>query len=180
VANVHLEDPQPKVNRTASRLSVPEIDRNDRTELTESIHSIFKKNESTNPPPDSVAVPEFILDIEVSSAEGEPHFQRLLLDLKSQFNIMADDVQKRINAPLQPYKGEPIFLRWETDITPLGQVEAQWKVMGRGKEYKTTFVVIKTDVFDMLLGQPSIIENQLYRSYPELAGPLRRSRQCAP
>jgi len=179
VANIDLEDPQPEVNRTESSSSAPEIDRNDRTELTENIHSVFKRNESTNLPPDSVDVPEFILDIVVSNAEGERHFRRLLLDLKSQFNIMADDVQKHMNAPLQPYKGEPIFIRWETDITLLGQVEAQWKIIGRNKEYKTTFVVIKTDVFDMLLGQPSIIENQLYRSYPELAGPLRRSLQCA-
>ncbi|KAN0066952.1 hypothetical protein V8E54_014876 [Elaphomyces granulatus] len=172
VANVDLEDPHQEVNQTESRFSVPSIDQDDRTELTENIHSILRRDESTTNPVD---LPEFILDILVSNVEGERHFRRLLLDLKSQFNVMADDVQKHMNAPLQPYNGDPIFLRWQTDIKPLGQVEAQWKIVGRSKEYKTTFVVIKTDVFDMLLGQPSIIENQLYRGYPELAGPLRRS-----
>jgi len=172
VVNVDLEDPQQEVNQTESSFSVPSIDQNDRTELTENIHSILRRDESTTNPVD---LPEFILDILVSNVEGERHFRRLLLDLKSQFNVMADDVQKHMNAPLQPYNGDRIFLRWQTDIKPLGQVEAQWKIVGRSKEYKTTFVVIKTDVFDMLLGQPSIIENQLYRGYPELAGPLRRS-----
>jgi hypothetical protein len=172
VVNVDLEDPQQEVNQTESSFSVPSIDQNDRTELTENIHSILRRDESTTNPVD---LPEFILDILVSNVEGERHFRRLLLDLKSQFNVMADDVQKHMNAPLQPYNGDPIFLGWQTDIKPLGQVEAQWKIVGRSKEYKTTFVVIKTDVFDMLLGQPSIIENQLYRGYPELAGPLRRS-----
>lgn len=86
--NVDLEDPQPEANRTASRLSVSEIDRIDRTELTENIHSILK-NESTKPPPDSVDIPEFILDIVVFNVEDKRRFRRLLLDLKSQFNIMA-------------------------------------------------------------------------------------------
>ncbi|KAI9861612.1 MAG: hypothetical protein M1813_005222 [Trichoglossum hirsutum] len=90
--------------------------------------------------------------------------RRAILDRDTYTNFMAGDVQRALEAEMQPYDGSPARLGNE-DVAPLGRVAVDWHLSRHAQTtYTTTFLVVETEDFDLLLGGPVVKEYQLWRA----------------
>ncbi|KAH0548230.1 hypothetical protein GP486_008059 [Trichoglossum hirsutum] len=114
--------------------------------------------------------PQTIVDVAIrgSKDKGRLLFRRAILDSGSYVNFMAGDVQRRLDTEMQPYVGSSEKL-WQKEVEPLGRVEVEWRFVGHSqKTYRTPFLVIEAEDFDLLLGGPLIKEHQLNKAVAAL------------
>ncbi|CAF9904963.1 MAG: hypothetical protein HETSPECPRED_004835 [Heterodermia speciosa] len=73
----------------------------------------------------------------------------------SSFDVVSKSVADALGMKMESYDGGDIKPLEET-LRPLGQLMLDWHVMGKGKTYTTTFLVLESDDFDVLLGDETI------------------------
>lgn len=110
-----------------------------------------------------------IEDIVLFATDSTPKTRRLLLDLQTEVNVMADEVQRQLKLNMAPYVGEIIHLPNRHDVKPIGEITARWKILGTKKIYTTPFLVIRNSYFDVMLGEPYIKEHELAKEEPRIA-----------
>ncbi|PWY93055.1 hypothetical protein BO94DRAFT_554622 [Aspergillus sclerotioniger CBS 115572] len=101
--------------------------------------------------------------------------RRMMLSFYSDVNIMSDEVSRKLDTDLEPYYGEPIPVVGHPDRNPLGTVKARWTFCGRAKPYRTFFYVVSNVEYDLLIGRPSMRQQELYKADPNIAKRLNAS-----
>jgi hypothetical protein len=110
-----------------------------------------------------------IVDIDMVAADSTTISRRLLLDIQTEVNVMADDIRRRLNIKMEPYCGNVIQLPSGRDVKPIGSIIVSWKVLGTEETYTTKFLVIQKSYFDVMLGRPSIEKSGLGNEDSEIA-----------
>jgi hypothetical protein len=110
-----------------------------------------------------------IEDIVLFATDSTPKTRRLLLNLQTEVNVMADDVQRQLKINMAPYYGKIIHLPGRHDVKPVGRIVATWKILGTEKIYTTPFLVIRKSYFDVMLGEPYIKKHELAKEEPRIA-----------
>ncbi|PYH92130.1 hypothetical protein BO71DRAFT_400781 [Aspergillus ellipticus CBS 707.79] len=151
----------------------------DREELTDSLHSMFRAKKNLHHPENyhHLEQCDFIYDIAILTSSNDLLRRRMLVDFETEVNVMDDDIYRRMNVRMQPYYGPAITVLGRSDVKPLGKVQATWSIYGRGKSYSTEFYIIRWASFDVLLGKTSVRELGLYRADPGIATRLRSASQ---
>lgn len=158
-----------------------ELDRPDRrAELTEMLDSVFsEKDHPQIPPPfDRLEHYDFVYDVRVCASTNNEFQRRMMLSFHMDVNIISDEVYRTLETELQPYDGDPIAVLGCPDRKPLGTVTAQWTFCGRTKPYRTVFYVVPNVEYDLLIGRPSMRQQELYRADPKIATRLNASYRC--
>ncbi|KAF7591690.1 hypothetical protein BBP40_001198 [Aspergillus hancockii] len=154
-----------------------------REELTESVGSMLSEREGSQQPELYGGLDQynFVYDVMVRSRSRNEIRRRLMLSFDAEFNIISDEMRRKLDAEMQPYHGLPVAVPGHADRKPLGTVEVQWTFCGRTKVYQTMFYVVRGVELDLLLGRHSMRKQELYRVDPEIATRLRASygRQLA-
>ncbi|KAK2768736.1 hypothetical protein FQN54_000592 [Arachnomyces sp. PD_36] len=103
--------------------------------------------------------PGFILDILLHS-NGSYSRRRAKMDTGAMGNLIAKRALSGLDVVCSEYMGLPLQ-PIGPELKPSEQVELEWSVVGREKNYTTTFCVIPDSLagFDILLGENWIIEN---------------------
>lgn len=79
------------------------------------------------------------------------------LDSGANVDVMSKRVADSLGMKLEPYFGED-NLALGGRKTPLGQLTLDWHVMGKGRTYTSTFLILDVENFDVLLGDKTIGE----------------------
>ena len=79
------------------------------------------------------------------------------LDTGADVDVMSKPVADALGMNLETYSGEDV-LPLGGRMTPLGQLTLDWHVMGKELTYTTTFLVLNTKEFDVLLSHKTIGE----------------------
>ncbi|KAF9892680.1 hypothetical protein FE257_001082 [Aspergillus nanangensis] len=134
-------------------------------QLTESLDSMFRDRERLHPfNAHDLAHRDFIYNVVLPAATGGKIRRRLLLDFKTDVNIMSYSTYQRLGLTADHYDSMvPIQRSGQPEVKPIATVGAQWCLYGDHKSYDTVFYVVRECEFDLLLGRPSVIEHQLYR-----------------
>ena len=77
------------------------------------------------------------------------------LDTGSAVNVVSKPVAEALGMNMEPYYGADVVPLGGT-MRPLGQLTLDWHVMGKGKTYTTTFLVLESEEFDVLLSDETI------------------------
>ena len=91
-----------------------------------------------------------------------------ILDTRSSVDFIGESLADSLKMTVDPYKGENLV---GGTITPLGQLNLDWHVMGKTKTYTTRFLVLNSDRtkdFDVLLGSDTISSIGFYSSSPNV------------
>jgi hypothetical protein len=103
-----------------------------------------------------------IVDIAVRKSAGGLLHRRAILNTESSQSYMAGDVYRALGIEKFPYQEPSVVEPGEKEVTPLGQVKAEWHLAtNREKTYTSLFLIIETEDFDFSLGNPLIREHQL-------------------
>lgn len=135
-------------------------------QLTESIDSMFAQSPLSHQvyPDRDLADYDFIYDVLVYTASGGKIRRRLVVDFRTDVNIMSDAVYRRLHMKASAYdETQSIRLPGRGDVKPLGTVVVQWSLLGDSSVYHTRFYVVRGWHMDLVLGRPSVKEHQLYR-----------------
>jgi hypothetical protein len=107
---------------------------------------------------------DFIYDILVYTGDGDKILRRLVVDFRTDVNIMSDEVYRWLHMKASAYdEAQSVRLPGRGDEKPLGTVAVQWSLVGDSSIYHTRFYVVKGWHTDLVLGRPSVKELQLYR-----------------
>lgn len=77
------------------------------------------------------------------------------LDTGSSVDLVSKSVAEALDMKMEPYYDGDVVPLGET-MTPLGQLTLDWHVMGKGKTYTTTFLILDSKEFDVLLSDETI------------------------
>jgi hypothetical protein len=106
---------------------------------------------------------EGLIDIGLYGVDGKIVFRRMVIDMGSKVNVMADDVRCDLGIEMDKYTGPAIRVsRWR-EVEPIGLVEASWRFREYTKVYKTMFLVMKTKNYDVLLGEQFVNKFQIFK-----------------
>ena len=84
------------------------------------------------------------------------------LDTAAQLDVMSKRVAVALGTELESYSGEDVR-ELGGRMKPLGQLTMDWHVMSKKKTYTTTFLVVDTEEFDVLLGEKTMDEIGFYK-----------------
>ncbi|KAL4894552.1 hypothetical protein BDV59DRAFT_12673 [Aspergillus ambiguus] len=130
-------------------------------QLTESLDVMFAQRPISGC---RAADVDFIYDILIFTAVGGKIRRRLVVDFRTDINVMSDSVYKRLNMIAGTYeKPLSITLPGRGEVKSIGTVVVQWCLYGDSKIYQTKFYVVRGWHTDLVLGRPSVREHQLYR-----------------
>ncbi|GES65695.1 hypothetical protein ATEIFO6365_0012008700 [Aspergillus terreus] len=135
-------------------------------QLTESIDSMFAQRPLSHQvyPGRDLTDSDFIYDILVYTGDGDKILRRLVVDFRTDVNIMSDEVYQWLHMKASAYdEAQSVRLPGRGDEKPLGTVAVQWSLVGDSSIYHTRFYVVKGWHTDLVLGRPSVKELQLYR-----------------
>ncbi|RDH27550.1 hypothetical protein BDQ94DRAFT_184506 [Aspergillus welwitschiae] len=82
------------------------------------------------------------------------------------------------NVIIEPYRGAPVPVLGRQDRIPDGIAEVQWSFCGRSKPYRTAFYVVEDVEYDLLIGRPSMRQQELYRVDSPIATRIHESYRC--
>ncbi|BCR96723.1 hypothetical protein AAWM_04708 [Aspergillus awamori] len=147
---------------------------NDDLLLTESLDSAL----SQEPQLPELHHCDFAYDVMAGAPGKEQLRRRMLLSFHADTNVMSKDAHQRLGTNIMPYRGAPVPVLGLQDSIPVGIAEVQWSFCGRSKPYRTAFYVVEDVEYDLLIGRPSMRQQELYRVDPAIAKRLRESYQC--
>ncbi|GKZ31228.1 hypothetical protein AbraIFM66950_011519 [Aspergillus brasiliensis] len=146
-----------------------------REELTESLDSALSQDSQLCNELDQC---DFVYDVMAGPPGKKQLRRRMMLSFHTDTNVMSKETHRRLGASITPYSGTCIQVLGLQDRKPLGIAEVQWSFCGRSKPYRTTFYVVEEVEYDLLIGRPSMREQELYRVDPVIAKRLRESYRC--
>lgn len=110
---------------------------------------------------------------------GKKQLRRcMLLSFHADTNIISKEAHQRLGTCIEPCPGASVQVLGLGDRKPIGLAEVQWSFCGRSKPYRTTFYVVEGVEYDLLIGRPSMRQQELYRVDPAIAKKLRESYRC--
>ncbi|GKZ31226.1 hypothetical protein AbraIFM66950_011517 [Aspergillus brasiliensis] len=89
---------------------------------------------------------------------------RVSMDTQGEVSIMRRGVFNKLGLPLEPCTESLVPFRQATETTSIptiGKVRADWHFAQGLKSYQTDFYVVENDQFDVLIGQPTILQYRL-------------------
>lgn len=89
---------------------------------------------------------------------------RVSMDTQGEVSIMRSSVFNKLGLPLKPCKESLVPFRQAaetTSIPTIGKVRVEWRFAQGLKTYQTDFYVVENDQFDVLIGQPTILQYRL-------------------
>ncbi|KAL2812511.1 hypothetical protein BJX63DRAFT_243960 [Aspergillus granulosus] len=90
-------------------------------------------------------------------------YRRVLLNFTLKYDAISDEIPQVLGLPILPYYGKAVQLHNGKTAKPIGTLHLQWQIYNGKKAYKTKFLVIKDNHFDMLLGRSSIKKYKLWK-----------------
>ncbi|PYH67859.1 uncharacterized protein BO88DRAFT_72156 [Aspergillus vadensis CBS 113365] len=146
-----------------------------RAELTESLDSALSQNSQLSKELDQC---DFVYDI-MAGPPGKKQLRRcMLLSFHADTNIISKEAHQRLGTSIEPCPGASVQVLGLGDCKPIGLAEVQWSFCGRSKPYRTTFYIVEGVEYDLLIGRPSMRQQELYRVDPAIAKKLRESYRC--
>ncbi|GLA33081.1 hypothetical protein M752DRAFT_277151 [Aspergillus phoenicis ATCC 13157] len=110
---------------------------------------------------------------------GKKQLRRcMMLSFHADTNVMSKEAHQRLGTNIKPYRGAPVPVLGLQDRILVGSAEYQWSFCGRSKPYRTAFYVVEDVEYDLLIGRPSMRQQELYRVDPAIAKRLRESYRC--
>jgi hypothetical protein len=115
----------------------------------------------------------YIFDIALYRPNGEKLFRRLTVDTGAELNLISHYVCQDLGIEPEP-KSINDHSNSESvgPAQALGRISVQWQFKGGEKTFNTSFWVLKTEAFDVLIGRTFIEENRLLKRKRRL-WPLR-------
>ncbi|OJJ70192.1 hypothetical protein ASPBRDRAFT_45488 [Aspergillus brasiliensis CBS 101740] len=100
------------------------------------------------------------------------------LDTMAQVSIMRKDIFDKLGLPLDHFSGALVPLQTrsaETPIRPIGLVRhVDWRFARGSQTYTTDFLVVDTDQYDVLIGEPEIKRYHLLQLGPDIPNAVVR------
>lgn len=96
------------------------------------------------------------------TASGSRSRRRAKMDTGAEENIITVQAISDLGIKITKYSGNPLQPLGPS-FRPDGEITLSWNVLGRGKIYKTRFVVVPDSMagnFDVLIGESWIVENE--------------------
>ena len=89
------------------------------------------------------------------------------LDTGSRVDVVSKPVADALGMTMEPYDGE-VVKPVVGEVKPLGQLNLDWHVMGKGRTYTTKFLVLESEAFDVLLSDETIGKIGFYKVNNEI------------
>jgi hypothetical protein len=109
----------------------------------------------------------YVANVMVVDVNGTQRFKRATLDSGAEVSMVASDVVEDIGIEIREPSPTESAIRLvfpeEGSIEPLGQVEIEWCFQDGRDVYKSTFWVLDTEDFDILIGGPLISKHKLFK-----------------
>jgi hypothetical protein len=122
------------------------------------------------------AYSDFIYDVLIFTKEGKKVRRLLVLDFRTDVNIMSKGVYQRLHTKVSSCDPSIVLqVAVMGKVIPLGSVDVEWSLWADSTVYSTRFYVVEGCRFDLLLGRPSVIDHQLSRKDRAVGSRIRSS-----
>jgi hypothetical protein len=123
---------------------------------------------------------DFIYDVLISTKEAKKIRRLLVLDFRTDVNIMSQGVYQRLHTKASSCDPSIVLqVAGMGEVTPLCSVDVEWSLWADSTVYSTRFYVVEGCHFDLLLGRPSVIDHQLSRKDAAVGSRIRSSYQAS-
>ncbi|PLB48471.1 hypothetical protein P170DRAFT_212196 [Aspergillus steynii IBT 23096] len=113
---------------------------------------------------------DYIYDVIVDNPDQKTRLRRrMLLSFNTEANLMSEEIQQRLRAPVQPVEHPAISGPDQKNYASLGIAKIKWTFIGKPQVFEAAFHVVRDLDADLLLGRPSIQTLSLDQIDPEIA-----------